>query len=214
MVVIAPRIYIFEGVADPERAEFTATLSDTDDISKGPAEEVLQFVGAEAAVAWGRERAEIVLVTLDGHWDRGTSFSAGEEPWLIAGIHDAPLPPWPGSGNIETPPGGWYEPPDADTFARVEAEIRKQLEAGPPMFFTQPQRRPDDPISRPEPPPSTRLQATFKWEETAEDGEDIGPLIVFDPDERDVIWESPDWVRVSEARALAEAKGWQFGIDG
>jgi len=81
------------------------------------------------------------------------------------------------------------------------------------MFFARPQRRPDDPIFRPEPPPSTRLQATFKWEDNDVSGEDIGPLIVFDPDAKDVIWESADWVRVSEARALADAKGWQFGID-
>jgi hypothetical protein len=73
---------------------------------------------------------------------------------------------------------------------------------------------PDDPRSREEPPPSSRLQATFKWEDQAEDGEDIGPLIVYDPDAQDVVWETPDWVRVSEAKALASSKKWQFAVDG
>src|SRR2546430_17735228 len=73
---------------------------------------------------------------------------------------------------------------------------------------------PDDPRRRPEPPASEALQATFKWEDTADDGEDIGPLIVYDPDQNEVVWASADWVRLSEAKALAAQKGWRFSQDG
>jgi hypothetical protein len=73
---------------------------------------------------------------------------------------------------------------------------------------------PNDPRGRPEPPVSPRLQATFKWEQTDEDGEDVGPLIVFSPEEDDVVWESPEWMRLSEAEALADRKEWQFTRDG
>lgn len=212
MVVITPSAWSFDGVADPEQAEFTASLDDTDDIARGPAEEVIRFIGAEAAIAWGRERAEIVLIALDSHWDTQTSFSAGIKPWYLEGIHDAPLPSWPGSANVEPPPEGWHVPPDADTMGQLEAAVRKRLAEEPAVY--EPYRRPpDDPIFQAEPPASTRLSATFKWEDEDKDGEDIGPLVVFDPD-KGVIWEAPDWMRVSEARALAEAKGWQFGIDG
>jgi hypothetical protein len=70
-----------------------------------------------------------------------------------------------------------------------------------------------DPHLPTEPAASGELSAVFKWEDEAEDGEDIGPLIVSDPNEG-VIWETADWIRVSEARALADAKGWRFAIDG
>jgi len=75
-------------------------------------------------------------------------------------------------------------------------------------------RDPDDPRERPEPPDSLVFQATFKWEDTADDGEDIGPLIVYDPEQNEVVWESADWVRLSEAQALATEKGWRFSQDG
>jgi hypothetical protein len=35
-----------------------------------------------------------------------------------------------------------------------------------------------------------------------------------DPDKNDVISESPDWMRLSEARAPSDAKRWRFGADG
>jgi hypothetical protein len=81
-------------------------------------------------------------------------------------------------------------------------------------FFTPPEPDPNDPRFRCQPPASVRLLATFEWEDEAEDGEDIGPLIVYDPEKDDVVWESSDWMRLSGARQLAEAKQWQFGIDG
>jgi hypothetical protein len=73
---------------------------------------------------------------------------------------------------------------------------------------------PNDPRRRPEPSVSPDLQATFKWEQTDEDGEDIGPLIVFSPEQHEVVWESPEWMRLSEAQTLAAQKEWQFTQDG
>ena len=73
---------------------------------------------------------------------------------------------------------------------------------------------PHDPGLQNEPPTSPGLQATFEWEDQAEDGEDIGPLVVSDPVANEVVWETPDWVRLSEARSLAAAKRWQFFADG
>jgi hypothetical protein len=73
---------------------------------------------------------------------------------------------------------------------------------------------PNDPRRRPEPPASPSLQATFKWEHTDDDGEDIGPLIVFSPEENDVVWESPEWMRLTDAQAFAAQKQWQFTQDG
>src|SRR5712691_9906956 len=82
------------------------------------------------------------------------------------------------------------------------------------LFFARFEADPDDPRQHREPPASEVLQATFKWEDTADDGEDIGPLIVYDPERNDVVWESSDWVRLSEAKALAVQKGWRFSQDG
>jgi hypothetical protein len=73
---------------------------------------------------------------------------------------------------------------------------------------------PQDPRARPEPPASPSLQATFKWEQTDDDGEDIGPLIVFSPEDSEVVWESSEWMRLSEAQTLAAQKQWQFTQDG
>jgi hypothetical protein len=58
-------------------------------------------VGADAAIAWGRERADRILIRL-GHSD-GTCFSAGSD-------ETQDLPKWPPSS---TPPEGWFTP-DAD----------------------------------------------------------------------------------------------------
>jgi hypothetical protein len=73
---------------------------------------------------------------------------------------------------------------------------------------------PNDPRARREPPASRGLQATFKWEHTDDDGEDVGPLIVFSPEANDVVWESPEWMRLSDAQALAAQKQWEFTQDG
>jgi hypothetical protein len=54
--------------------------------------------GADAAIAWGRERASVVLIRLGS--DENTFFSAGDEP-------RPELPAWPPSA----PPEGWWTPP-------------------------------------------------------------------------------------------------------
>jgi hypothetical protein len=59
-------------------------------------------IGAEAAISWGRERADRVLIRL-GH-SEGTYFSAGRER-----VED--LPEWPPSG---PPAGGWFTPEGED----------------------------------------------------------------------------------------------------
>jgi hypothetical protein len=62
------------------------------------------IVGAEPAIRWGRDRAEVVLIRLGT-----TYFSAGdrvlsEDPW-----DGTPLPPWPPA----EPPEGWFVMPEA-----------------------------------------------------------------------------------------------------
>ncbi len=216
VVLVTPAVVAMplDRMVDPARAEFNAIWYEDFEDWSGRTERV-RVVGAEAAIAWAKERADRVVIRLDdgGDPEAKTSFSAGPEPAWIGGIHDGPLPSWPGA--LVPPPEGWYEPSEFehDTFVRLAKSI-EQLRASGELFFQPPQPDPNDPRFRPQPPPSDRLQATFKWEDAAGDGEDIGPLIVFDPDTKDVVWESPDWVRVSEARALAKNKGWQFGIDG
>jgi hypothetical protein len=213
-VIIEPTQTIWDGLADPERAEFVAALDDDRDDVNLPAEESTRVIGAEAAIAWGRERAVIVLITLDGEWDTATSFSAGVEPGWIPGMHDAPLSPWPGIRSIPVPPGGWHEADDPDDLQARVARFMDQQRASGPHFFEPLPVDPNDLRNRPEPPASTKLHATFKWEETGEEGEDIGPLIVYDPELSEVVWESTQWLTLTAARSLAEAKGWRFGIDG
>jgi hypothetical protein len=67
---------------------------------------------------------------------------------------------------------------------------------------------------QPEPAADPRFGATFKSEDRDEDGETIGSLIVVDSESGDVVWEASGWLRLSEARTLAETKGWQFYADG
>jgi hypothetical protein len=63
--------------------------------------------GADAAIAWGRERSDVVLIRLGHRGD--TYFSAGA-------IHpedddeEDPMPHWPPDG---PPPGGWWTPEES-----------------------------------------------------------------------------------------------------
>ena len=56
------------------------------------------------------------------------------------------------------------------------------------------------------------IEATFKGEDEAENGEIIGPLILWDHDKNDFVKEF-DWMPLSEARKLAETNGWHFTED-
>jgi hypothetical protein len=57
--------------------------------------------GAEAAIAWGRQRANVVLIRLGSSED--TYFSAGDE-------HRKGMPSWP----PPVPADGWWIPPSDD----------------------------------------------------------------------------------------------------
>jgi hypothetical protein len=85
-------------MVDPESSRFWVSLQEHDDEKEeGGVLEDAEIVGAEAAIAWGRKRAELVFIRL-GH-GVGTYFSAGS----IAG--EDPIPRWPPSG---PPPEGWF----------------------------------------------------------------------------------------------------------
>jgi hypothetical protein len=85
----------------------------------------VDIVGADAAIAWGRQRSEVVRIRL-GDFEN-TYFSAGDE-------HVDDLPLWPPEG---PPPGGWWSPPtdgwwppghapeDADHGIRALPKIRR-----------------------------------------------------------------------------------------
>jgi hypothetical protein len=62
-----------------------------------------------------------------------------------------------------------------------------------------------------EPPTGADFQATWRPEDRGDDGESIGPRVVWDP-ERRVVWESVEWMRQFEAQELAERKGLIFTV--
>lgn len=100
---------------DPSTGRFGASWQDQDE----PAElEGVEVVGAEAAIRWGRERANKVLIRLGNGGD--TYFSAGS---VHAEDEGGPLPLWPPRG---APASGWWEPievPPLDEIKRVSAEV-------------------------------------------------------------------------------------------
>lgn len=207
-MVIAPEaLSIPPGrMIDPDTGLFGASWYIDDD---GPAVEHTRLVGAEAAIAWGRERADVVLIRLGAH-EPGGYLSAGAIPGRLDENEDAPLPDWLPAP--DRPAEGWYSPPepDADTALRLQQAAEEYIANGP-HFFKPHESDPSDPRLREEPPPSRHLVAMLKWEMT-EEGEDMGPLIVSDPDTREVLWEASEWMRLSEARKLAAEKGWRFDI--
>jgi hypothetical protein len=84
-------------LVDPTATLFWASWQHDEEGALGDAE----IRGAEAAIAWGRERAKVVLIRLGS--DENTYFSAGDEP-------RPDIPPWPPS----VPPDGWWTPPSDD----------------------------------------------------------------------------------------------------
>jgi hypothetical protein len=85
-------------MVDPETALFWCSWQDDDE-----ALEDVDLDGAEAAIAWGRERSSVVLIRLGNRGD--TYFSSGEEH-PDQGEYD-PLPIWPPSA---PPAEGWWDP--------------------------------------------------------------------------------------------------------
>lgn len=102
-------------MVDPAVAEFWASWQDN---NEGVGLEDVDITGADAAIAWGRARAEIVWIRL-GHTHE-TYFSAGDKH----PADDAPdeyVPHWP----PQVPPGGWWQPPPRPTLDDVEAVAKK-----------------------------------------------------------------------------------------
>jgi hypothetical protein len=88
-------------MVDPQTAAFWVSWQFWDDDAQdGEAIEDADVVGADAAIAWGRLRAEQVLIRL-GHTHE-SYFTAGDVP---AGLDTRPLPPWPPAG---PPTEGWW----------------------------------------------------------------------------------------------------------
>lgn len=112
-VHIAPVASVPAGsMIDPETGLFWASWQDPN-----RALEDVEIVGADAAIDWGRVRANTVIIRLGhGHND---FFSAGDSP---ADGEGGPLPTWP----PKAPQAGWWKPPPRPSLAevlQVEAEV-------------------------------------------------------------------------------------------
>jgi hypothetical protein len=109
-IYIAPvASYLPSGwMVDPEASTFSVSWQDWDeDTQTGELlEDDGEVIGAEAAIAWGRERCDRVLIRL-GHTD-ATYFSAGHVHLTDQsdGTGRA-LPVWPPGS---APPEGWWTP--------------------------------------------------------------------------------------------------------
>jgi hypothetical protein len=88
-------------MVDPATASFWVSWQD-EDAREGLEDD--EIVGAEAAIVWGRERADVVVIRLGHRGD--TYFSAGAVHPRPEGNETA-LPIWPPDG---PPPEGWYTP--------------------------------------------------------------------------------------------------------
>jgi hypothetical protein len=86
-------------MVNPETALFSASWQTPEQVL-----EDVDIVGAEAAIAWGQERADVVLIRLGHRGD--TYFSAGSIHKEYLADPDEPMPIWPPSG---PPPEGWFE---------------------------------------------------------------------------------------------------------
>ena len=115
-VHIAPVASVPAGsLVDPETGLFWASWQDPD-----RALEDIELVGADAAILWGRARAETVIIRLghrhDDFFSAGDSSAAGE---------NGSLPTWPPS----TPQAGWWTPPRRPSSAEVE-QVEAAVAAG------------------------------------------------------------------------------------
>jgi hypothetical protein len=106
-VFIAPAaIFPADGrMVDPESGRFWVSWQNDDDDEGLIADD--EIIGAEAAIAWARERSSDVVIRLGHRGD--TYFWAGEGVEPVEDSDDEPLPVWPPAG---PPPSGWYTPPE------------------------------------------------------------------------------------------------------
>ena len=96
-----------------------------------------QIIGGEAAIIWGRERADVVLIRLGHSGD--TYFSAGEHR-----AHKESMPLWPPR---KPPPEGWYQPrPNEPSDAELTDDVHARDNVGSvaPMIWAQGLHLPDD----------------------------------------------------------------------
>ena len=104
---------------DPERARLWVSWQDED--AEGAVENV-DLDGADAAIAWGRERSRVVLIRLGNRGD--TYFSAGEEH--VVDDEGEPLPPSPPK---RSPTGGWWDPTTGHTdYVDISGSIYIELD--------------------------------------------------------------------------------------
>jgi hypothetical protein len=121
VVHIAPVALVPVGsMIDPQTGLFVASWQG-DGVEEDGVLEEIELVGAEAAVLWGRARAETVTIGLGHRHD--TFFSAGDSP---VEDDDGPIPAWPPAG---PPDGGWWQPPPRPTLAEVE-QVTAEVDAG------------------------------------------------------------------------------------
>jgi hypothetical protein len=95
---------------DPATGLFWASWQDE---GESAALEDVELVGADVAIAWGRERSESVWIRLGNRGDTYFFAGSGMQPES----DDEPIPDWPPAG---PPPGGWWEPPTCPTLPEVE----------------------------------------------------------------------------------------------
>lgn len=105
-------------MVDPVRTVFWASWQDG-----GPLENV-HVIGAEQAIAWGRDRAQHVLIRL-GQTDE-TYFSAGDAP-------EVDLPRWPPS---QPPAAGWWLTAEPVSSSELGPSI-EELRSGPQIVGQQ-----------------------------------------------------------------------------
>jgi hypothetical protein len=96
-VVIDPVDFVPNGsLVDPARGRFVASLQGPDRVI-----DEIEVEGAEAAILWGRARAQVVTIRLGSRGD--CIFSAGD---VVARDEDEPLRQWP----PDPPAEGWWVP--------------------------------------------------------------------------------------------------------
>lgn len=122
-VFIAPDDPVPPGeMTNPDSSPFWVSWQDNDEGGEGPLEDD-HVTGAEAAIAWGRERSRVVWIRL-GHSD-DTYFSAGDDhPADHGGEHER-VPHWPPKA---LPERGWWRVPPFPTLAEVDdvaARVRR-----------------------------------------------------------------------------------------
>jgi hypothetical protein len=121
IVWIAPEVdwdFPTDRLFDPEHSLFWARWEVWDEDSRLEHDENEGILGAEAAIQWGHERADVILIRLSD----GPFYSAGR----FVRTHDlggVPIQQWPPSSPTE----GWWRPPDDFVRERLrEWEIARE----------------------------------------------------------------------------------------